>query len=92
MSEPKTGEKRLSEFFSGRYQPWGVVVLTRYLSDNHWYFYIEGDPKKEELKARTAWSEMPLVPEVGGMCVVCHRVPVDVDDGYDTCDACSKYV
>lgn len=59
---PQTGEKRLSGFFSGRFEPLGVVVLTRYFSDSNWYFYVQGDPKKVELKARTDWSKMPLVP------------------------------
>jgi hypothetical protein len=59
MAEPRTGEKRLSKFFSGRYQPLGVVVLTRYITDDEWYFYVEGDPLKGELRARTPWSKMP---------------------------------
>jgi hypothetical protein len=54
---PKTGDKRFSRFFGDQF-----VVLTRYINDDHWYFYCENDPTKFELRARTPWSQMPEFP------------------------------
>ena len=47
--------------------------LERFLLDNM---------KRENVGAR-------LITPVLHMCTICHRVPVDVQDGFDTCASCS---
>lgn len=31
-------------------------------------------------------------PTAPDLCTVCHLVPVDVADGYDTCDSCMRRI
>lgn len=36
------------------------------------------------------WKDVTTVPKY--LCVVCHKNPVDAENGFDTCDECARKI
>lgn len=62
--------------------------------DNQTFYLQERDTQEEALffeeQLNAAFQKLNKTED--GMCVVCGRIPVDVNDGFDTCSSCVKTI
>lgn len=76
-------------------RPWHFEPIGGSIIDTDGDIIIDGeDSRNNQYSAEllqhivAAVNAYPPKPQIPGMCVVCHQVPVCSEEGFDTCKAC----